>query len=81
MSIKYKFYDNYYFTGLLAMLGAADCYFMKNAYNITLVKGASAQLVFGFEVSLSQTLIGTYTRTRISVFGVTLFMHHEDILT
>ena len=77
MSIKYKFHDNYYFTGLLAMLGAADCYFMKNAYNITLVKGASAQLVFGFEVCLSQTLI----RTSISVFVVTLFMHHEDILT
>ena len=76
MSIKYKFHDNYYFTGLLAMLGAADCYFMKNAYNITLVKGASAQLVFGFEVILSQTLIGTC----ISVFGVNLFMHHEDIL-
>ena len=77
MSIKYKFHDNYHFTGLLAMLGAADCYFMKNAYNITLVKGASAQLVFGFEVCLSQTLI----RTSISVFVVTLFMHHEDILT
>ena len=63
------------------MLGAADCYFMKNAYNITLVKGASAQLVFGFEVCLSQTLIDTYTRMCISLFAVTLFTRHEDILT
>lgn len=33
------------------MLGIVDYYFMKNAYYTTMMKGASAQLVFGFEVS------------------------------
>lgn len=52
------------FSGLLTMLGAVDCYFMKHAYIITLVKGASAQLVFGFEVRLQFCDPNLVTRPR-----------------
>ena len=34
----------------MATLALIDCYFMKQAYLTTIIKGASAQLVFGFEV-------------------------------
>ncbi len=38
-------------TALLAFLGVVDVYFINHAYYSTLIKGASVQLVFGFEVS------------------------------
>ena len=37
---------------LLSVLGMLDAYFIHHAYYSTLIKGASVQLVFGFEVSL-----------------------------
>jgi len=36
--------------GLVLTLSAVDLLFMRHSYIITLVKGASVQLVFGFEV-------------------------------
>ena len=41
-----------YLQALLALLGTVDVYFINHAYYSTLIKGASVQLVFGFEVSL-----------------------------
>ena len=38
-------------SGLLTFLGVVDLYFVNHAYYSTLIKGASVQLVFGFEVS------------------------------
>lgn len=34
---------------VLAILGFADSYFVSNAYFVTMQRGASAQIVFGFE--------------------------------
>lgn len=39
------------FSALLAFLSALDSYFISHAYFTTLVRGASVQIVFGFEVS------------------------------
>ena len=39
-----------YFLGLILMLGLLDACFVNHAYYSTLMKGASVQLVFGFEV-------------------------------
>jgi E3 ubiquitin-protein ligase synoviolin len=39
--------------GILSLLAAVDSYFVSNAYFVTLQRGASVQIVFGFEVSLS----------------------------
>lgn len=36
---------------LIALLGVLDLYFINHAYHSTLTKGASVQLVFGFEVN------------------------------
>ena len=33
-------------------LGVVDLYFVNHAYYSTLIKGASVQLVFGFEVNI-----------------------------
>ncbi len=41
--------------GLLATLGLVDMFFVNHAYHSTLVKGASVQLVFGFEVRMRGT--------------------------
>ena len=44
---------NFFFlhhTGLLSVLSILDIYFVNHAYYSTLTKGASVQLVFGFEV-------------------------------
>ena len=35
----------------MVLLGMLDLYFINHAYISTLTKGASVQLVFGFEVS------------------------------
>lgn len=40
-------------SALLALLGVLDLYFINHAYYSTLTKGASVQLVFGFEVNVS----------------------------
>lgn len=36
--------------GILSLMAAVDSYFVSHAFFTTLAKGASAQLVFGFEV-------------------------------
>lgn len=38
--------------GLATLLAFLDVYFVYNAYNYTMLKGASVQIVFGFEVIL-----------------------------
>ena len=48
-------------TGLLAVLGTLDTVFMNYAYHSTLTKGASVQLVFGFEVSCFSGCCGHLT--------------------
>ena len=47
------------FSGLLTFLGVVDLYFVDLAYYSTLVKGASVQLVFGFEVNMIHVPITT----------------------
>ncbi|XP_048736312.1 E3 ubiquitin-protein ligase synoviolin-like [Ostrea edulis] len=42
---------------LLALLGVLDLYFINHAYYSTLTKGASVQLVFGFEYAILMTII------------------------
>lgn len=42
---------------LLVLLGALDVYFITFAYHHTLTKGASVQLVFGFEYAILLTVI------------------------
>lgn len=42
---------------LLVLLGAFDVYFITFAYHHTLTKGASVQLVFGFEYAVLLTVI------------------------
>ena len=39
-----------YFVGLLSTLVVFDYLFLSSAYTYTLAKGASVQIVFGFEV-------------------------------
>ena len=41
---------NFGVSALLALLGCIDIYFINHAYYSTLIRGASVQLVFGFEV-------------------------------
>ena len=52
------------FSGLLTFLGVVDLYFVNHAYYSTLIKGASVQLVFGFEVGIiiwtTSSEFGTY---------------------
>lgn len=38
--------------GILSLLSAVDSYFISHAFFTTLMRGASAQIVFGFEVVL-----------------------------
>ncbi|XP_064622155.1 E3 ubiquitin-protein ligase synoviolin B-like [Lineus longissimus] len=45
--------------GLLGILGALDMYFVNHAYYSTLMKGASVQLVFGFEYAILLTVMMT----------------------
>ncbi|XP_014664848.1 PREDICTED: E3 ubiquitin-protein ligase synoviolin B-like [Priapulus caudatus] len=42
---------------LLSLLGALDMYFVHHAYHSTLTKGASVQLVFGFEYAILLTVV------------------------
>ena len=44
---------------LLALLGSVDVYFINHAYYSTLMKGASVQLVFGFEYAILLTMVIT----------------------
>lgn len=46
-----------YFTALLTMLGALDLHLVGHAYQSTITKGASVQLVFGFEYAILLTII------------------------
>lgn len=51
MSLKILEIDSWFsFVALIALLGVLDLYFINHAYHSTLTKGASVQLVFGFEV-------------------------------
>lgn len=45
------------FLALLVVLGALDLNFVSHAYQSTLTKGASVQLVFGFEYAILLTII------------------------
>lgn len=42
---------------LLAVLGALDYHFVQHAYSSTVTKGASVQLVFGFEYAILMTMV------------------------
>lgn len=42
---------------LLTFLGVVDLYFVNHAYYSTLIKGASVQLVFGFEYAILMTIV------------------------
>lgn len=42
---------------LIALLGVLDLYFINHAYHSTLTKGASVQLVFGFEYAILMTIV------------------------
>lgn len=42
---------------LLMFLGVVDLYFVNHAYYSTLIKGASVQLVFGFEYAILMTIV------------------------
>ena len=59
VTCKFNFDDNFevktifYFLALLTILGILDLSFVYMAYQSTLTKGASVQLVFGFEVKLN----------------------------
>ncbi|KAH7730764.1 HRD-1 protein [Aphelenchoides avenae] len=43
--------------GILALLSAVDSYFISHAYFTTLMRGASAQIVFGFETMVAHITI------------------------
>uniref|UniRef100_A0A915Q2D0 E3 ubiquitin-protein ligase hrd-1 n=1 Tax=Setaria digitata TaxID=48799 RepID=A0A915Q2D0_9BILA len=45
------------FAALLAFLSALDSYFISHAYFTTLVRGASVQIVFGFEYAVLMTVV------------------------
>ncbi|KAK6022188.1 zinc finger, C3HC4 type, partial [Ostertagia ostertagi] len=45
------------FIGIVAFLGATDSYLLSHAYFTTLLKGASAQIVFGFEYAILMALV------------------------
>lgn len=42
---------------LLLLLGSLDMYFIQHAYQSTVTKGASVQLVFGFEYAILITVV------------------------
>lgn len=46
-----------YFPGLLSILLLTDLYFVNVAYQSTIAKGASVQLVFGFEYAILTTIV------------------------
>ncbi|VDK78945.1 unnamed protein product [Anisakis simplex] len=46
-----------YVSGLLAFLSSLDSYFVSHAYFTTLLKGASVQIVFGFEYAILMTIV------------------------
>lgn len=50
----YKNFANYFkiYLALLFLLGVLDFFFVNLAYHSTIAKGASVQLVFGFEVGI-----------------------------
>jgi E3 ubiquitin-protein ligase synoviolin len=56
---KYCFGDHvwFFFLALLTMLGALDLNFVGHAYQSTITKGASVQLVFGFEYAILLTIV------------------------
>ncbi|CAD5230162.1 unnamed protein product [Bursaphelenchus xylophilus] len=43
--------------GIVAVLAAVDSYFISNAYFTTIMRGASVQIVFGFEYAILLTMI------------------------
>uniref|UniRef100_A0A914VU35 E3 ubiquitin-protein ligase hrd-1 n=1 Tax=Plectus sambesii TaxID=2011161 RepID=A0A914VU35_9BILA len=43
--------------GLVAMLSAVDSYFVSHAYFTTLLRGATVQIVFGFEYAVLMTVV------------------------
>ncbi|CAD5226135.1 unnamed protein product [Bursaphelenchus okinawaensis] len=43
--------------GIVAVLAAVDSYFISNAYFTTVLRGASVQIVFGFEYAVLLTMI------------------------
>lgn len=45
-----RYFYNNFIAALLAFLSGLDSYFVSHAYFTTLLKGASVQIVFGFEV-------------------------------
>ncbi len=45
------------FIGLLSILFLTDVYFVNVAYQSTITKGASVQLVFGFEYAILTTIV------------------------
>lgn len=48
-----------YFTALLGLLSILDAYFVTSSYETTVTKGASVQLVFGFEYAILLTVLLT----------------------
>lgn len=45
-----------YFAAIMTLLATLDLYFIHHAYYMTLMKGASVQLVFGFEVIVTKSV-------------------------
>ncbi len=53
--------------GIVAVLSALDSYFVSHAYFTTLLRGASVQIVFGFEVSAAKACVRFLTRLQCTV--------------
>ncbi|KAI1723942.1 ring finger domain-containing protein [Ditylenchus destructor] len=47
--------------GILSLLSAVDSYFISHAFFTTLMRGASAQIVFGFEYAVLLTMVAHIT--------------------
>nr|CAD2180144.1 unnamed protein product [Meloidogyne enterolobii] len=47
--------------GIISLLGAIDSYFISHAFFTTLMRGASAQIVFGFEYAVLLTMVAHIT--------------------
>lgn len=59
------------FSALLAVLGYMDYLFVGHAYQSTITKGASVQLVFGFEYAILLTIICN--------IGIKYILHTVDL--
>ena len=54
---------------LLAILSLADCVAIWYAYERTMLKGATVQIVFGFEYAILLTIAGTaFVKSRVLIF-------------